>query len=60
MVFTNVINPLSHISRKHGYRRTLVRRVATRDANSTIDCDRTIGRFALVDGAVRREAEART
>ncbi|HMH25750.1 MAG TPA: DapH/DapD/GlmU-related protein, partial [Gemmatimonadaceae bacterium] len=29
MVFTNVINPRSHVSRKNEYKRTLVRRGAT-------------------------------
>ena len=29
MVFTNVYNPRSHVSRKHEYRRTMVRRGAT-------------------------------
>src|SRR3981081_1594419 len=37
-VFTNVINPRSHVSRKHEYRQTLVKRGATLGANSTIVC----------------------
>jgi UDP-2-acetamido-3-amino-2,3-dideoxy-glucuronate N-acetyltransferase len=48
VVFTNVVNPRSHVSRKHEYRQTLVRRGATLGANSTILCGVTIGRFALV------------
>src|SRR6185295_3294784 len=53
MVFTNVINPRSHVSRKHEYRSTIVRRGATLGANSTIVCGRTIGRYAFVGaGAV--------
>jgi UDP-2-acetamido-3-amino-2,3-dideoxy-glucuronate N-acetyltransferase len=48
MVFTNVINPRSHIVRKSEYRRTLVRRGATLGANSTIMCGHTIGQFAFV------------
>jgi UDP-2-acetamido-3-amino-2,3-dideoxy-glucuronate N-acetyltransferase len=53
MVFTNVVNPRSHVSRKHEYRATLVRRGATLGANSTIVCGHTIGRFAFVGaGAV--------
>lgn len=48
VVFTNVINPRSHISRKHEYRSTLVRRGATLGANATILCGITIGRFAFV------------
>ena len=53
MVFTNVINPRSHVSRKHEYQPTLVRRGATLGANSTIVCGHTIGRHAFVGaGAV--------
>jgi len=52
-VFTNVINPRSHISRKHEYRQTIVRRGATLGANSTIVCGHTVGRHAFVGaGAV--------
>ena len=36
MVFTNVINPRSHIERKDEYRRTLVRKGASIGANATI------------------------
>jgi UDP-2-acetamido-3-amino-2,3-dideoxy-glucuronate N-acetyltransferase len=53
MVFTNVINPRSHISRKHEYLHTIVRRGATLGANSTIVCGHTVGRYAFVGaGAV--------
>jgi UDP-2-acetamido-3-amino-2,3-dideoxy-glucuronate N-acetyltransferase len=48
MVFTNVINPRSHIVRKHEYQQTLVKRGATLGANSTILCGVTIGQFAFV------------
>jgi UDP-2-acetamido-3-amino-2,3-dideoxy-glucuronate N-acetyltransferase len=48
MVFTNVINPRSHISRKNEYRKTLVKRGATLGANSTVVCGTTIGRYAFV------------
>jgi UDP-2-acetamido-3-amino-2,3-dideoxy-glucuronate N-acetyltransferase len=48
MVFTNVINPRSHVSRKTEYRRTLVRRGATIGANATIVCGVRIGANALV------------
>ena len=48
MVFTNVINPRSHVSRKHEYRQTLVRRGATVGANATIICGHTVGRFAFI------------
>ena len=53
MVFTNVVNPRSHVPRKHEYRRTLVRRGASLGANSTILCGVTIGEYAFVGaGAV--------
>jgi UDP-2-acetamido-3-amino-2,3-dideoxy-glucuronate N-acetyltransferase len=53
MVFTNVHNPRSHVSRKSEYRDTLVRRGATLGANCTIVCGVTIGAYAFVGaGAV--------
>ena len=53
MVFTNVYNPRSAVSRKAEYRRTLVRRGATLGANCTIVCGTTVGRYAFVGaGAV--------
>ncbi len=53
MVFTNVINPRSHISRKHEYKPTLVQKGATIGANATIVCGNNIGRYAFVGaGAV--------
>ena len=53
MVFTNVINPRSHVSRKDEFRQTLVGRGASLGANSTILCGHTIGRYAFVGaGAV--------
>ena len=53
MVFTNVINPRSHVIRKDEYQKTLVRRGASIGANSTIVCGVTIGQFAFVGaGAV--------
>ena len=48
MVFTNVYNPRSHVSRKHEYRDTLVRRGATLGANCTVVCGVTLGRYAFV------------
>jgi UDP-2-acetamido-3-amino-2,3-dideoxy-glucuronate N-acetyltransferase len=48
MVFTNVINPRSHVSRKDEYRSTLVKRGATLGANSTVVCGHTIGRYAFI------------
>lgn len=55
MVFTNVINPRSAVSRKHEYANTLVRRGASLGANCTLICGVTVGRFAFVGaGAVVR------
>jgi UDP-2-acetamido-3-amino-2,3-dideoxy-glucuronate N-acetyltransferase len=48
MVFTNVINPRSHVSRKHEYRKTLVRRGASIGANATIVCGVTLGKYCFV------------
>jgi UDP-2-acetamido-3-amino-2,3-dideoxy-glucuronate N-acetyltransferase len=48
MVFTNVINPRSHVTRRNEYKRTIVRRGASLGANSTIVCGTTIGRYAFV------------
>jgi UDP-2-acetamido-3-amino-2,3-dideoxy-glucuronate N-acetyltransferase len=53
MVFTNVYNPRSAVTRKDEYRRTLVKQGATLGANSTIVCGTTVGRYAFVGaGAV--------
>ena len=53
MVFTNVLNPRSHVSRKNEFRATTVRRGATIGANATVVCGHTIGRYAFVGaGAV--------
>lgn len=53
MVFTNVYNPRSAVSRKSEYRRTLIRCGATLGANCTVVCGVTIGRHAFVGaGAV--------
>ena len=53
MVFTNVYNPRSAVTRKDEYRRTLVKKGATLGANSTIVCGTTIGEYAFVGaGAV--------
>jgi len=53
MVFTNVINPRSAVSRKHEYQRTMVRRGATIGANATVLCGVTLGEYAFVGaGAV--------
>ena len=53
MVFTNVINPRSHVSRKNEYRRTLVKRGASIGANATIVCGSALGEYAFIGaGAV--------
>lgn len=53
MVFTNVYNPRSAVTRKDEYRRTVVKKGATLGANSTIVCGTTIGEYAFVGaGAV--------
>ena len=53
MVFTNVYNPRSAVSRKAEYRDTLVKRGASLGANCTIVCGVTIGEYAFIGaGAV--------
>jgi UDP-2-acetamido-3-amino-2,3-dideoxy-glucuronate N-acetyltransferase len=53
MVFTNIINPRSAISRKDQYTKTWVKKGATIGANATIVCGTVIGQFAFVGaGAV--------
>jgi UDP-2-acetamido-3-amino-2,3-dideoxy-glucuronate N-acetyltransferase len=48
MVFTNVINPRSHVIRKDQYAQTLVRKGASIGANATVVCGNEIGMFALI------------
>jgi UDP-2-acetamido-3-amino-2,3-dideoxy-glucuronate N-acetyltransferase len=53
MVFTNVINPRAHVSRKDEYRETRVGRGASIGANATVVCGHSIGPYAFVGaGAV--------
>ena len=53
MVFTNVINPRSHVIRKDEYKTTLVKQGASIGANATIVCGVTLGRYCFVGaGAV--------
>jgi UDP-2-acetamido-3-amino-2,3-dideoxy-glucuronate N-acetyltransferase len=53
MVFTNVYNPRSGVSRKDQYRDTYVKKGATLGANCTIVCGVTIGQYAFIGaGAV--------
>ncbi len=52
-VFTNVLNPRSHVSRKHEYWPTRVGRGATIGANATVVCGATLGEYCFVGaGAV--------
>ena len=53
MVFTNVVNPRSHVVRKHEFLKTIVGRGASLGANCTVVCGHNIGRYAFVGaGAV--------
>lgn len=53
MVFTNVINPRSAISRKNEFLQTIVRKGASIGANATIVCGNNIGEYAFIGaGAV--------
>lgn len=59
MVFTNVVNPRSHVSRKHEYAPTPVGRGATLGANCTVVCGNGIGDYAFVaaGAVVTRDVE---
>jgi UDP-2-acetamido-3-amino-2,3-dideoxy-glucuronate N-acetyltransferase len=48
MVFTNVFNPRSFISRKKEFRKTVVGKGATIGANTTIICGNKIGQYAFI------------
>ena len=48
MVFTNVYNPRSAVTRKEEYRKTVIRKGATLGANCTIVCGVTVGESAFV------------
>lgn len=48
MVFTNVYNPRSAVTRKNEYRITRIKKGATLGANSTIVCGVTVGEYAFV------------
>lgn len=53
MVFTNILNPRSAISRKNEYKQTIIRKGASIGANATIICGIEIGEYAFVGaGAV--------
>jgi UDP-2-acetamido-3-amino-2,3-dideoxy-glucuronate N-acetyltransferase len=48
MVFTNVINPRSHVQRKDEYLDTRVGKGASIGANATIVCGNRIGQYAFI------------
>src|ERR1700742_598437 len=53
MVFTNVLYPRAHVNRRAAFLPTLICQGATTDANATIVCGNTVGRYAMVGaGAV--------
>ena len=53
MVFTNVTNPRSHVSRKDEYKTTLVKRGASVGANAVVVCGSTLGNYCFIGaGAV--------
>ncbi len=60
MVFTNVYNPRSAVSRKDEYRKTIVRRGATIGANATIVCGVELGEYCFIaaGAVVNRDVKA--
>lgn len=53
MVFTNVYNPRSAVTRKDEYRKTLIKKGATLGANCTVVCGVSVGEYAFIGaGAV--------
>jgi dTDP-4-amino-4,6-dideoxygalactose transaminase/acetyltransferase-like isoleucine patch superfamily enzyme len=53
MVFTNVSNPRSHVSRRHEYQHTLVKKGASIGANAVVICGHDVGQYSFVGaGAV--------
>jgi UDP-2-acetamido-3-amino-2,3-dideoxy-glucuronate N-acetyltransferase len=53
MVFTNIVNPRSAVTRKDSYVSTIVEKGASIGANSTIICGNKIGKFSFIGaGAV--------
>ena len=53
MVFTNVVNPRSHVIRKDEYKQTLMRKGSSVGANAVIICGNSIGKFSFIGaGAV--------
>lgn len=60
-VFTNVMNPRAHVSRKDAFATTRVRRRATIGANATVVCGTTLGEgcFVAAGAVVTRDVPAR-
>ena len=56
MVFTNVLNPRSFISRKNQFKKTIVRKGASIGANATIICGNEIGSFAMIGAGLETSA----
>jgi len=53
MVFTNVVNPRSHVIRKDEYKQTLMKQGSSVGANAVIICGNNIGRYSFIGaGAV--------
>lgn len=48
MVFTNVTNPRSSVSRKNEFKTTVVKKGATIGANATVICGNEIGTYAFI------------
>ena len=48
VVFTNVVNPRSFISRKKEYKKTIIKKGSSIGANSTIICGKIIGEYAFI------------
>ncbi len=48
MVFTNVVNPRSHVNRKDEYKKTHLKKGASIGANATIVCGITLGKYCFV------------
>ena len=48
MVFTNILNPRSAITRRDQYIQTIVKKGATVGANATIVCGNILGEFSLI------------
>jgi UDP-2-acetamido-3-amino-2,3-dideoxy-glucuronate N-acetyltransferase len=52
-VFTNVLHPRAHVSRRASYATTIIGRGATIGANATLVCGVTVGAYAMIGaGAV--------